>query len=181
MTDLNKKPHAGGRGASEGVGSGERQTQFMANIEGVRLMPLTILLDRLAGVQKSGTGYRARCPSCSGKSRKLSVSESHASVLLVHCFGGCPVAEVLEAVGLTTADLFEKVMPDNSPESRRLRRRNYQLEFLGSAIEVLAFEAEVVLAASRHVQAGVALNVDDEKRLAQAIARISDARLTLRG
>jgi len=181
MIDQKKKPHAGGRGASDNVGSGERQNQFVANIEGVRLMPLTILLDRLVGVQKSGTGYRARCPSCSGTSRKLSVSDAHTGVRLVHSFGGCAAAEVLGAVGLSTADLFPKVMPDNSPESRKSRRRMYQAEFLGSAIEVLAFEAEVVLAAARHQRAGIPLSREDESRLESAVARIADARMTLRG
>ena len=181
MTDENKKPHAGGRGASDAVGSGERRSESIACSDAARSMPLTILLDRLDGVQRSGKGCRARCPGCNSKDRRLAVSEKDTGALLIHCFGGCAVAGVLAAVGLSTADLFPKGLPDNSPEARKVRRQMYRAEFLGSAIEVLAFEAEIVLAAARHQRAGVPLTREDEARLASAVARISDARMTLRG
>ena len=77
------------------------------------------LLHRLDGVAKSGTGWRARCPACEGRSRKLAITESDGRVLL-HCFAGCAAADVLAAVGLRWAD----IMPPRSwPPSRDEQRR----------------------------------------------------------
>ena len=62
-----------------------------------------VLLSRLDGVQKSGNGWRARCPACGGQSRKVSIAEADGRIL-VHAFCGCPADAVLAAVGLRWAD-----------------------------------------------------------------------------
>ena len=54
----------------------------------VNTIPSAMLLPRLDCVTATGKGWRAICPACGGKSRKLSISESDNGTLLVHCFAG---------------------------------------------------------------------------------------------
>lgn len=137
-----------------------------------------ILLDRLDGVQVQGKGWRARCPSCGGKSRKLSVAESGGRVL-VHCFGGCKPIEVLEAVGLTWADIMPPRHWPESPEDRRKARRAVREAGWAAALSVVALEARVALLAARelHLTGGIA--IEDGKRLALAVERLEAASAVL--
>ena len=136
------------------------------------------LLQRLEGVQKSGNGWRARCPSCGGKSRKVAIAERDGKVLL-HCFGGCKAIEVLEAVGLTWADIMPPRTWPESPEERRQARRAIREAGWASALAVLALEAKVVLIAARQLARWQCLTDDDDKRLAEAVERIDRAAAVL--
>jgi len=65
------------------------------------------LLDRLEKVTGKFPRWRARCPSCGSKNgTKLSVCETDDQRVLIKCFGGCPIEQIVGAVGLDLADLF---------------------------------------------------------------------------
>ena len=67
---------------------------------------LDSLLSRLAGVKKTGDGrYIAKCPAHSDKSPSLAITQVDEKILL-HCFAGCAVNDVLAAVGMELSDLF---------------------------------------------------------------------------
>lgn len=132
------------------------------------------LLQRLDGVQKAGNGWRARCPACGGHSRKLSVTESDGRVL-VHDFGGCKAIEVLEAVGLTWADIMPPRHWPESPEERRRARRAIREAGWAAALSVLALEGKIVLFAARELHLTGGLEIEDGKRLARAVERIDHA------
>lgn len=136
------------------------------------------LLQRLEGVQRSGLGWRARCPNCGGRSRKLTIVEKDGRVLL-HCFGCHDSAAVLAALGLTWAALHPPRHWPQTAEERRNARRAIREAGLIVAIEVLAAEAVVIEAAGRHLQRWQCLSVDDDARLSLAVERASSARATL--
>lgn len=136
------------------------------------------LLQRLDGLQRSGTGWRARCPACSGRSRKLSVTERDGRVL-VHCFGGCQAEEVLTAVGLAWADIMPPRHWPDSPEERVRVRRAQREAGWAAALAELALEAKVVLIASQELAAARPLPPEDQVRLAQAVTRIDHAAAVL--
>ena len=71
------------------------------------------LLDRLKRVKKTGHNrWVAECPAHKSKSgSSLAITVSDSDKLLLHDFGGCTAAEIVEAVGLTLTDLF----PPQSP------------------------------------------------------------------
>lgn len=50
--------------------------------------------------------FYVRCPAHEGHSTSLALGEGADGRVLLHCFSGCPVEEILEAVDLTTRDLF---------------------------------------------------------------------------
>lgn len=133
------------------------------------------LLARLDGVQKAGGGWRARCPACGGKSRKVSIAESDSRIL-VHCFGGCRADEVIGAVGLAWADLHPPRTWPQTPEEQRRVRRAIREAGWSAALSVLALESKVVLLAAREIWLiGGLGSVEDGKRLALAVERIAKA------
>jgi hypothetical protein len=136
------------------------------------------LLQRLDGVQTSGRGWRARCPACEGRSRKLTVAEVDDRVLL-HCFGGCKAIEVLEAVGLGWPDIMPPRHWPETPEERRQARRAIREAGWAAALQVLSLEARVALAAARQLSRWRVLSEADDVRLSQAVERISQAAATL--
>lgn len=69
-------------------------------------------LSRLDQVKQTGQGkWLARCPAHDDRSPSLGIREADDRIL-IHCFAGCGITEVLQAVGLNMADLF----PDRAPD-----------------------------------------------------------------
>jgi putative DNA primase/helicase len=74
--------------------------------------PINRVLERLSGVEDNGHGYKARCPvPAHGRGRgdpnpSLSVSEGDDGRVLVKCRTGCESKDVLDALGLSWADLY---------------------------------------------------------------------------
>ena len=81
------------------------------------------LLSRLQRVRKTGAGrWVAACPAHDSASKSsLAIRELPDGRVLVHDFAGCPVGDVLGAVGLGIGALFPERI-DTSPESRGDRR-----------------------------------------------------------
>lgn len=89
---------------------------------------IDILLPRLQGVRKvppRGAGvvraFRALCPVHQsdgprpGRGPSLSLAETSAGHVLLHCHAGCPTDEILASLGLTLEDLFPDRLPDAGP------------------------------------------------------------------
>jgi hypothetical protein len=137
------------------------------------------LLHRLDGVQRAGTGWRARCPACEGRSRKLSVAESDGRVL-IHCFGGCAAADVLAAVGLGWKDIMPPRSWPLSREEQRRARRAIQQTGWAAALAVLALESKIVAIAANDIHhLGGLQSSRDLDRLSLAVERIGAASATL--
>ncbi|WP_018466600.1 toprim domain-containing protein [Calidithermus timidus] len=70
-------------------------------------MAVDLLLERLRRAHPTGQGrWVALCPAHPDRTPSLSVRLEGDKILL-HCFAGCPAERVLEAVGLTWADLHQ--------------------------------------------------------------------------
>lgn len=131
--------------------------------------PVSLLLSRLDKVRPTGPGrWLARCPAHEDRSPSLSVRETDDGAALLHCFAGCPTADVLAAVGLEFADLYPDRAPDYGP---RPKSRIPALD----AIRALHFEALVVAIAARALLEGKPLDTGDMERLALAEQRIRAA------
>ena len=82
--------------------------------------PLELLLSHLAGVRRTGNGkFVACCPAHGDKHPSLAIRETEDGVLLLHCFAGCAVDEVVGALNLEVSDLFpRRESPGRKPERR---------------------------------------------------------------
>ena len=98
---------------------------------------IELLLSRLDGVKASGKGWRACCPSCGGRSSKVSIAQGDDGRVLLRCFAGCNAVDVVAAVGLTLADLFPKPICDDTPQARRRMRQSAREAHWGAALEML--------------------------------------------
>src|SRR5215211_6932597 len=72
------------------------------------MRPVEKLLERLEGIERRNGGFMALCPSHDDHTPSLSVSEGNGGKALVRCFAGCETGDVLDALGLSIYDLFER-------------------------------------------------------------------------
>jgi hypothetical protein len=131
-------------------------------------MSAEALLSRLEGVRNRGAGQvSARCPAHDDKGPSLSVKELPDGRVLLKCFAGCAVAEVLAAVGLDMQVLFPPKPEVGGGASPFQRRR---LLTAGQALDLLHTEAETVAVAAACVNQ---LSDADIDRVVQAAGRIA--------
>lgn len=88
--------------------------------------PVQGVLGRLSGVQVTSKGWRSLCPAHEDDKPSLSVSEGKDGRALVHCFAGCSVEAICEAINLTPADLFPNQEIPVSASSKRARFYEYR-------------------------------------------------------
>jgi hypothetical protein len=121
------------------------------------------LLDRLERVKVTGQGkWLARCPAHDDRSPSLAVREAGDRVL-VHCFAGCAVADILLAVGLEMADLFpERLTVPYGPKPKAPKFNAYEL------FPLLVQEAVILALAWSDIVAGKSLSASDCQRAEQA-------------
>lgn len=126
-----------------------------------------MLLDKLEKVRARGPGqWSARCPAHDDKGPSLSVRETTDGRVLVHCFGGCDVDEVVRAVGLELSDLFPPRESSGAPLQRR------RLLPAGQALEIIRDEALLIAVAGANIANGIELTDGDLDRVLQAAGRI---------
>ncbi len=84
-------------------------------------MTAETLIARLDGVQGRGPKWRAICPAHESKhkTRSLSVFEADDGRVLLHCFRGCSVDQIVGAVGLQIEDLFPPREIGDQPRIKR--------------------------------------------------------------
>ena len=143
-------------------------------------MSAAALLNRLERVRQTGEGrWLACCPAHEDKRPSLSIREVDGGRVLVHDFGGCEVGAVLDAVGLTLADLFDKPLTGMGPAggygSSRSRIPAVDL------LELISEETSVVGIIAGQLLDNRAITETDWQRLAQAASRIHRARDHIHG
>lgn len=130
----------------------------------------TKLLDRLDKVRQTGPGrWLARCPAHEDRSPSLSLREVDDGRVLLHCFGGCQMSDVLCALGLSVADLFEKALAHSLPRTHSTIPARDILTALDHEILVATLILHDVVRQRR-------IGSDQFNRLSQAAARIGAAR-----
>jgi len=120
-------------------------------------------------IKRHNGGYLAFCPSHDDrKGRSLAVSVGRQDQVLLHCFAGCSIHEITQAIGLNPADLFPHAESKYDPQTR-----SYFNEW--QILSTLQHDATVVLIAARWMLAGHALPESDIDFLSKAVIRINDA------
>lgn len=124
------------------------------------------LLPLLDKVKRTGKEtWIACCPAHDDKSPSLTISEKDDGRILIHCFGGCSVYEVLGAVGLDMAALF----PPREIKHSKPERRPFPA---ADVLRAISFESLVVCAAAVTMMSGAPFTQADRDRLILATERI---------
>jgi len=132
-------------------------------------------LAKLSRAMKTGEGqWRAVCPghSSSGRSLTLSVRDVDGR-LLVHCFAGCEVTDILAAVGLQFSDLYDAPLGHHFEPTSGLRA--------SERLALLEHESLVVLLVLADIRKDQPPAPETLDRLMLAVSRISRARFSSYG
>lgn len=133
-------------------------------------MNMDTLLSRLSSTKRTGAGrYLACCPAHLDKHPSLNIRELDDGRVLVKCFAGCSVKEVLDAVGLEFDALYPEKLIGHClhPERRPFSAKD--------VLEAVRFEVLVVSVAASTIAHGETLVEDDCERLMLASRRLQTA------
>ena len=130
--------------------------------------PIDRVLAYLPDAKPSGRDrWRTWCRACGGNTSALSVGVGDGDSVLLKCWKGCTVEEVIGAIGLEMHDLF----PPKFTASAPMRRR--RLLTAGQALELLNDEAQLIALAGSNIGHGIELTDADRDRVLQAAGRIA--------
>lgn len=138
-------------------------------------MTAETLLSRLENVSRTGQGkWIARCPSHEDRSPSLAIKETDDGTILLRCFAGCEVSEILGAIAMDASDLFPP-RPEVHAVKGVSRFNAYQ------ALRCLADDGVVLLAAARMLLRREPLTDSDIERLSLSVGRFQEARTYVLG
>ena len=145
----------GGAGASENASASYHDTAAK-------------ILERLQKVRRTGAGrWIAACPAHDDRSPSLAVREADGGRVLIHCFSGCSVSEVVGALGLELSDLFPPRDENHRPEARAFPAMDI--------FNACAFEVSVAVCAIAMFLDGRPFGQDEFDRLTVACGRLQNA------
>jgi hypothetical protein len=129
-------------------------------------MDVNDLVARLEKAKRtSRDSWIACCPAHKDRTPSLTVRSLDDGRILIHCFSGCGAADVMDAIGLETADLFPKALADHLPAVR-------QPFSATDVLRALRREAAIIALSSADLAEGKAV---DRDRVFLASERIADA------
>jgi hypothetical protein len=133
-------------------------------------MSVDTLLQRLTKVKGGKGRWTACCPSHEDRSPSLAITEKEDGRILLKCFGGCSVQEIVGSIGMDIGELFP---PDDklSHHKHRVKNAFYATDLL----RVIEFESVLVSVAASNIANGVKLTDNDRSRLRKAQERIIEA------
>lgn len=134
-------------------------------------MKAEAFLSRCDKVRATGSGtWVACCPAHEDKNPSMTVRELEDGRVLVHCFGGCEVEQILGAVGLT----FDALFPDRPPRDDHIKplRRPFPVADVFEAVASDVFYVAYMAAA---MASGYTLIPVDKKLLEESSRRLMEA------
>lgn len=138
-------------------------------------MKIDLILDRVEKSRKTGPdSWVCCCPAHGDKNPSMTLRELDDGRVLVHCFAGCSVEQILAALGLE----FDALFPDRPLEHAKPMRRPFPA---ADVLECLEFEAFVVCVAASGLASGWGLDDDMRDRLRLAHDRIEDGQKLANG
>jgi len=126
------------------------------------------ILSRLQKVKGGRGRWTACCPHHQDKSPSLAIRLVEDGRILLHCFGGCSVDEVVGSMGMSINDLFPP--SDNGPKSA-VKPAFYANDLL----RIIKFETTIVSLLASDVARGKKLSESDLNRAKLASERIFEA------
>jgi hypothetical protein len=122
-------------------------------------MDIEILLSKFDKVKPTGNGkWLACCSAHPDKSPSLAIKQTYDGKILLHCFSGCQVSDIVAAVGLELSDLMPE-NPSYQKGTKPPRFNKYEL------FDRLVFEAVILSLAIRQLLAKEDLSQEDLSRV----------------
>ena len=132
-------------------------------------------LSLLKGVRSAGENrWIARCPHHNDRSPSLAITKGDRVPILLHCFAGCDVDQIVGALGLELSDLMPERDPSFRDDERALRPGVPFSAF--QALRCLDAEARFLFIIAADIVSGKTLDSLTRERVAHASSRIHEAR-----
>ena len=132
-------------------------------------MSLNSLVSKLHKAKQTGRDrYIACCPAHDDNNPSLIISKTDDGKILVHCFSGCSVYEIVSAVGLALSDLF----PEKTGEYSKPIKNPFPAT---DVLRCIKTEVLIVAIAACKLAQGASLAEKDKSRLLVAAGRIQGA------
>ena len=129
---------------------------------------LDALLSKLSKVKSVGPGkWMACCPAHNDKSPSFAIKLTDDNKILLHCFAGCSVPNVLDAIKMDMSDLHPDTV-DYQKSVKPPRFNKYEL------FDRLVFEATTLSIGIRQLLDGNGINEKDLQRIMLAESTIDD-------
>jgi hypothetical protein len=127
----------------------------------------------LKGVKPAGKDrWVARCPYHNDRMPSLAITKGDRVPILLHCFAGCDVDQVVGAVGLELSDL----MPPKDPHFRDDQRARLAVPFTPEqALRCLSTESTFMFVTISEITRGKPLDQLTKDRLIEAARRFVEA------
>lgn len=136
--------------------------------------PINIVLGRLDGhkLRESGRDrWRACCPAHGGSNPSaLSIGIGDNGGVLLRCWQGCTVEEVVMSLGIDMVDLFPPRADAPGSGSGPMKRK--RLITAGQALELLDHEITLAIVCAADMAEGKTLDDGTRQRLLQGAARV---------
>lgn len=135
-------------------------------------MQVEEFLSLLKGVRSSGHDrWNALCPSHSDRNPSLAVTRGERVPILLHCFAGCDVGQIVSALGLELSDL----MPE--PQRDGIAKKETRARFTAvQALRCLSGEATFLCIVASDLAQGKPITRETKQRIVTATGRINEAR-----
>jgi len=134
--------------------------------------PVDTVLSRLEHARSTGDGkWICRCPAHDDKSPSLAIKEGVDGRVLLHCFAGCSVSEVVEALGLSMTDIFP-LTATRRDHRRRGERKPWSPKDL---LQIIYREVLILLVAFEETTSGIEISQHDRDRARVAATRVRAA------
>jgi len=127
------------------------------------------LLNRLSKVKQTGTGkWVACCPAHEDRSPSLSIKQANDKIL-IYCFAGCDVDDVVGSVGMSLSDLMPELVGHNHQP-----RTNTEIPTHTKAelFDVMVGETAIFMVAARQIAMDIPFSEVDTKRIRLAESRL---------
>lgn len=138
-------------------------------------MSVENLLNNLRKVRKMGADrWQACCPAHDDKSPSVSIRELSDGAVLVHCFAGCSVHEIVAAAGLDIAELFPEKTEHYVPRQKMPFTHR-------EAMAALVPEIFTIALIGRQMTSGIPNDEKTQQALILAVSRVSAAHSYVEG
>ena len=138
-------------------------------------MGIQTVLSAVSNLREVRNGrWMACCPAHNDNRPSLEIRELEDGRILLHCFAGCSIQEVLAAMGIDFSELF----PPNTINLKHIGANKFDAH---KTIHSLSDDILVALTASRMLIRGEMLTETDINRLTLAVGRFQEARTLVRG
>lgn len=134
------------------------------------------LVETLAQVRHDGRSRSVRCPAHEDDTASLSVARGREGRVLLHCHAGCPVDAVLDAAGLTAADLFSEPAARTGPKGEIVAQYDYRDEIGQRLYQVVRLAPKSFRQRRDDGAGGWVWRLDDVRRVVYRLRELHDAR-----